>query len=163
MTKAVEIRGIISLCAVEAYRRNFGDGVEDAVKRCEFNPLYYLALRMYFDTVPFHIREGHKEFLTPIALLHPYHSECIRTQRGAFTMFPNYIAPDKAKDMYKNRKIDIRSMERQTLIQDCLIVIYILNPNRVAEDMLQSGVRRSELYPDIQTYADIIETQEYYC
>lgn len=159
----LEIRGIISLCAVEDYRRNFGGDVEEAVKRCEFNPFYYLALRMYSDAIPYSIREGQEEFLPPIALLHPYHSERIRTQRGAFTMFPNYIVPDKAKDMYRNRKIDIRSMERQTLIRDCLKVIYILNPNRVAEDMLQSGVRRSELYPDIQTYADIIETQRYYC
>lgn len=157
-----EIKGIISLCAIEDYRRNFGGGVESAVKRYEFNPFYFLALKMYSDAVPYDIGDGRREFLPPIAILHPYHSERIRTQRGAFTMFPNYIVNDKAEDFYKNRDIDVRAMEWQALIQDCLKAIYILNPHRIAKDMVQSGVRRSELYPDIQTYADIIETQEYY-
>ena len=53
-------------------------------------------------------------------------------------------------------------MEEQPYISDCLKVIYIINPNQVAKELMLSGERRSELYPDIQTYADIIETQEYY-
>lgn len=158
----LEIRGIISLCAVEDYRRTLGGRAEKAANSHELNPFYYLAMRMYSDAIPCDIGDGQRAFLPPIALLHPYHSERIRTQRGAFTMFPNYIVSDKAEDLYKSRGIDIRAMEYQKLIQDCLKVIYILNPNRVAQDMMQSGVRRSELYPDIQTYADIIETQEYY-
>lgn len=53
-------------------------------------------------------------------------------------------------------------MKRQAYIQDCLKVIYILNLNEVARELTQSGVRRSELYLDIQIYPDIIETQKYY-
>ena len=48
----------------------------------------------------------------------------------------------------------------------CIVLAHmqmdIINLNQVAKELMLSGERRSELYPDIQTYADIIETQEYY-
>lgn len=158
----IEIKGIISLCAIEDYRKNLGPKLNDAVDGFEFNPFYYLALRIYSDALPFEIQDPKMEILPPIALLHPYHSSRIRAQRGAFTMFPNYVITEKAEEMCRNRQKDIRSMEEQPYISDCLKVIYIVNPNQVAKELMLSGERRSELYPDIQTYADIIETQKYY-
>lgn len=157
-----EISGILSLCAIEDYRKALGVHLEEAVKGFEFNPFYYLALKIYADALPFIIENPKMTILPPIALLHPYHSNRIRTQRGAFTMFPNYMAMGKAKELNKNRGIDVRFMEQQDYISDCLKVIYILDSHRVAKDLMISGERRSEIYPDIQTYADIIETQEYY-
>lgn len=158
----IEIKGLISLCAIEDYRKNLGSKLEDAVKAFEFNPFYYLALRVYSDALPFEIQDPEMEILPPIALLHPYHSSRIRTQRGAFTMFPNYVVKGKAEQMCIKRHKDIRNMDEQPYISDCLKVIYIINPNQVAKELMLSGERRSELYPDIQTYADIIETQKYY-
>lgn len=158
----IDIKGIISLCAIEDYRKNLGERLSLAVKSYEFNPFYYLALRIYSDALPFEIYDPQMEILPPIALLHPYHSSRIRAQRGAFTMFPNYVVSGKAEKMCRYRHKDIRNMEEQPYISDCLKVIYIINPNQVAKELMLSGERRSELYPDIQTYADIIETQEYY-
>ena len=158
----IEIKGLISLCAIEDYRKNLGSRLTDAVKSFEFNPFYYLALRIYSDALPYEIQDPEKNILPPIALLHPYHSSRIRTQRGAFTMFPNYVVSGKAKQMCEHRHMDIRNMEEQSYIKDCLKVINVINPNQVAKELMLSGERRSELYPDIQTYADIIETQKYY-
>lgn len=158
----LEIRGIISLCAIEDYRKNLGSGFMDAVKSFEFNPFYFLALKMYSDALPFEVNDVKRKILPPIAILHPYHSERIRVQRGAFTMFPNYVLSPKVEAMCKNRKMDVRNMEEQWFIQDCLKVIYIIDPHRVAKDLMLSGERRSVLYPDINVYADIIETNEYY-
>ena len=100
-----EISGILSLCAIEDYRKALGVHLEEAVKRFEFNPFYYLALKIYADALPFIIENPKMTILPPIALLHPYHSNRIRTQRGAFTMFPNYMAMGKAKELNKNRGI----------------------------------------------------------
>lgn len=158
----LEIRGVISLCTIEDYRKTLGIDMDAAVRRYEMNPFYYLALKMYSDALPYSIKDWKKPFLPPMAVLHPYHSERIRIQRGAFTMFPNYIVSEKAKNFYQNRKIDIRAMDQQAYIEDCLKVIYILNPDKMARELMQSGARRSDLYPDIQVYADIIETKEYY-
>lgn len=157
-----EIKGIISLCALEDYRRNYGSQLLQSVKSFEFNPFYYMALRMYSDGLPFPVEDITGDILPPIAILHPYHSERIRAQRGVFTMFPNYILNDKVEKFSKRRKIDIREMERQKYIEECLAVIYINDANTVAKELMISGERRSELYPDIETYADIIETKKYY-
>ncbi len=158
----IDIRGILSLCVLEDYRRIIGERVAERVKSYEFNPFYYMVLRMFSDAFPFVITDSSKTPIPPLAVLHPYHSERIRAQRGAFTIFPNYVLEGRSKDMAKYRGIDIRQMERQPYIWDCLRVIYILNPNKVAEELIFTGERRSELYPDIQTYADIIETQKFY-
>ncbi len=158
-----EIKGVISLCALEDSRKSFGERFERAVHTFEFNPFYYLALSIYSDAVPYSIETYDQEILPPIALLHPYHSNRIRTQRGAFTMFPNYFVEEQVEKKCKNRKRDIRNMEEQDYISDCLKVIYIINPHEIARELMISGERRSELYPDIQTYADMIETQKYYC
>lgn len=159
----LEIKGVISLCALEDYRKSFGEGFKRAVYTFEFKPFYYLALRIYSDAVPYSIETYDQEILPPMALLHPYHSNRIRTQRGAFTMFPNYFLEEGVEKKCKNRNRDIRNMEEQDYISGCLKVIYIINPHEIARELMLSGERRSELYPDIQTYADMIETQKYYC
>lgn len=162
----IDIKGILSLCAIEDYRKTLGSYIVNAVNSYEFNPFYYLALRMYSDALPVKISDYGKnggKILPPIALLHPYHSERIRAQRGAFTMFPNYVLEGKANAMLKYRKIDGRDMINQQYISDCLHVIYIHNAKNVAKTLLYGGERRSELYPDLQVYADLIETKKYYC
>lgn len=158
----LDIKGIISLCAIEDYRKNLGSGFIDAVNSFEFNPYYFLALKMYSDALPFEVNGIDDKILPPIALLHPYHSERIRAQRGVFTMFPNYVLSEEVEKMCKNRKVDIRNMEEQWYIRNCLKVIYIVDPHRVARELLLSGERRSVLYPDINVYADIIETNKYF-
>lgn len=158
----IEIQGILSLCVLEDYRASLGAELEQYVKNLQFNPFYYTALRVYSDGLPYIISDEKEHILPPLAILHPYHSERIRSQRGVFTIFPNYILGASAQEYISKRKIDIRAMENQPYINDCLACINILNPSKVAETLIKSGGRRTELYPDIQNYADVIETKDYY-
>lgn len=94
---------------------------------------------MFSDALLFGVNDVKEKILPPIALLHPYHSERIRVQRGVFTMFTNYVLPEKMEAMCKNRKMDVRNMEEQWFIQDCLKVIYIIDQHRVAKDLMLSS------------------------
>lgn len=161
--KDIEISGIVSLCVLEDHRKSVGAQLSHHVTSFEMNPFYYMILRLYSDAIPFEIHDYKDIILPPIAVLHPYHSERIRNQRGVFTAFPNYVLSKKVKSYITNRKHDIRIMEEQTLIESCLYEIKIVAPGKLAGELLASGERRGELYPDVETYANIIETQKFYC
>lgn len=158
----IEIQGILSLCVLEDYRNILNTLFENYVNSYQFNPFYYMILRMYSDATPYIIEDETQTILPPLAILHPYHSERIRAQRGVFTIFPNYILENKAEEYFIKRKIDIRAMEKQTYISDCIACINILDPSAVAEGLIKNGERRTEIYPDIQRYSDVIETQKYF-
>lgn len=170
----IEISRIVSLSVLEDYRENAGGSMRERVQKGEFNPFHYLVLRLYSDAVPYEISDTvansimsdepdkRLEILPPMAVLQPYHSERIKTQRGTFTIFPNYVLGARAESMAKRRNVDLREMQRQELVKNCLAKISILHPNRVAEQLLMSGERRTELYPDMDAYVELIETQRYY-
>lgn len=156
----VEIDGIISLCVLEAYRRTNLSRMEHMVESGEMNPFFYLISRYYSDALSITIDQP-GDYLPPLAILQPYHSERIRTQRGTFTIFPNYILSTNA-NRARGFGCDLRSMEMQHMISDCLYNVRILNPSKVAKELLDSGERRSALYPDIEIYAQIMETAQYH-
>ena len=128
----------------------------------EFNPFYYICLRYYSDAFPADVKDGKYDVLPPLAVLQPYHSERIRAQRGAFTIFPNYTLSQNAKKLYDVAKHDVRKMENQINIQDCLVKINLLNPIKIARSLILSGERRSELYPDVDVYTELIESEKFY-
>lgn len=156
------ISGILSLCALDDFRTANISRLTNLVKTMEFNPFYYLCLRYYSDALPTEINIGVDDILPPLAILQPYHSERIRAQRGVFTIFPNYILNGEAKEAYTISKYDARKMENQKYVQDCLVKINILNPVGIAKSLILSGERRSELYPDIDVYTELIESEKFY-
>lgn len=156
-----EISGIIGLGMLEKYRDSQGARFANCVKSFEFNPFYYLVLRLYTDALPFHIDDVCK-MLPPLAIIQPYHSERIRTQQGTFTVFPNYILSESLKKLSQRRNIDVREMDRQSDIEKCMCKIEVLDAHRIAKELLNSGERVTQLYPDLDKYSQVIETSKYY-
>lgn len=150
--------GIISLSALEWIKRSFYGKEIKALERFELNPFFYLLLRYYSDGVPVKFAD-----LPPLAVIHPYHSQRIRAQKGAFTVFPYYI-PDAKTEKIRNMKIrhEPMSMENISCCQDLLYEIKITNPRRIARELLMTGERRGNLYPEMQVLSQEIENGAYY-
>ncbi len=157
----LEMSGIVSLCVLEDMRNLAGDQLLRRVASMEFNPFFYLILRYYTDALPICIRNENDRVLPPLAVLHPYHSERIRKQRGTFSVYPNYVFNHKMMDLYDQRHIDVRAMERQLEVDSLLSRIYIINPQQIAEELLYAGERRTELYPGLDDNAFFLETEGY--
>lgn len=157
-----EMQGIVSLCVLEGMRNMEEEQLLKKLMTYEFNPFYYLVLRYYTDALPICIRDQNQIFIPPLAILHPYHSERIRKQRGTFSIFPNYVFEDDMKGLLKCRNIDVREMERQVYINSLIHKIYIVNPREIAKELLYSGERRTELYPELDSYTSMLETSRFY-
>lgn len=155
----IEIDGIINLGVIDERRMDCAQELTKMVERMEFNPFFYLCLRLYADALPVEICKR-ENVLPPLAILHQYQSERIRAQRGVFTIFPNYTF-DQMNLKYKKLGYDRRIMENQPYIMGCLHEIRIINPNRVAKELLYSGERRTELYPENEYYAHTMEADQF--
>lgn len=152
------MNGIFCLAALEGLRTSYSDRVLNAVRNFEFNPFFYLLLRYYTDGTPVELG-----CLPPLAIIHPYHSQRIRAQKGAFTVFPHYI-PSAEQTELKKKGINtpLMAMENMSLCQDLLYEIRITNPNRIARELISSGERRGNLYPEMQVFSQDIENGEYF-
>lgn len=157
--KDISIDGLISVCTLDKYRSFLSSDLQTRLATGEFNPYFYLILRFYADALPVEVGVNNK-ILPPLAALQPYHSERIRTQRGAFTIFPNYFMNTDAQKM-NAINMNLLAIEAQTDLNDCLYCIRLCNPVQITKDLLYSGERRSELYPDVQAYAELIEANSF--
>lgn len=155
----IAIDGLISICTLDKYRSSLSGNLKKLVESREFNPYFYLLLRFYADSLPVEA-DPYKNLLPPLAALQPYHSERIRAQRGTFTIFPNYFMNSNAEQM-NSINMNILSIEAQKNLSDCFYCIRLCDPITIAEDLICSGERRTELYPDIQTYAELLETRTF--
>lgn len=93
--------------------------------------------------------------------MHQYQSERIRAKRGVFTIFPNYYLQGISK-AYKQIGIDCRVLENQSYVEECLFEIRITNPNQIAKELLYSGERRTELYPENEYYVHTLEASKFF-
>lgn len=136
---------LISLSSLEMIRKSYRGYEENALYNYELNPFFYLLLRYFSDGVP--VEQG---VIPPLAIIHPYHSTRIKSQKGVFTVFPFYI-PDNKYERIKNilGKAPSISMEYMKICMPYLHKIQILNPQKVAEELLLTGAKRSNLYPDM--------------
>lgn len=115
------------------------------------NPYFYLLARIYSDGYVLADRE-----LPPLCVVHPYHSERIKAQKGVFTVFPFY--EEKGKDaILRKNKINPDAMELNRMTEDCLYQILIKNPQQVALEMLENGMNDSWLYPEMPVVSSEIE------
>lgn len=157
-----EMAGIVSLCVLEDMRNISWGQLKNRIRGGEINPYYYLILRYYTDALPVCIERENQEILPPLAILHPYHSERIRKQRGVFTIFPNYVFSERIQELYDKRNIDVRVMEYQKSVNPLLSRIYITDAQKVAKELLYAGERRTELYPGLNDFANLLETTKFY-
>ncbi len=156
----VAINGIVSVCVLDEYCHYNAEHLENMIVSREFNPFFYLLVRYYADALPVEA-ELNKGLLPPLASIQPYHSERIRAQRGTFTIFPNYYRSDKAKQ-FAGTKMDVIALETQKGINDCFCNIRLCDPVRIAKELIYAGERWPEIYPDIQVYANYLETEKFF-
>lgn len=137
---------IIGLSALEVERNAYKGKEMEALKGFEINPFFYLLLRYYSDGVPVNLGK-----LPPLAIIHPYHSQRIKIQKGVFTVFPYYLPDEKMKKVWvQTGKYPSFGMEYMEQCIPCLQKIRIVNPERVAEELMLTGAKRGNLYPDMQ-------------
>lgn len=159
--KAV-IDGLIGLSVIESYRQANSSHLLEMLSRFEFNPFFYLLLRYFSDGICTPVLKVNQ--LPPLAIIHPYHSNRIKAQRGAFTVFPYYYSRSNEPSIndYKAMGTDLRAMEYQLNIRDCLFKIRICNADKLARELLQIGEKRSSIYPELERYANDIESESYH-
>lgn len=144
---------IIGLSALEVARAAYKGREMEALKSFEINPFFYLLLRYYSDGLPVELGE-----LPPLAVIHPYHSQRIKMQKGVFTIFPYYI-PDEKMEKIKDKTEAYPSFGMEYMKQ-CIPYLYkiqIVNPVKVAEELIMTGAKRGNLYPDMQNISLDIE------
>lgn len=115
------------------------------------NPYFYLLSRIYSDGFVLENRE-----LPPLCVVHPYHSERIKAQKGVFAVFPFYEEKEK-DDILRRNKINPDAMEFNPMTEGCLYQILIKNPQKVALEMLENGMNDSWLYPEMPVVSSEIE------
>lgn len=115
------------------------------------NPYYYLLSRIYSDGYVLKDRE-----LPPLCVVHPYHSERIKAQKGVFSIFPFYEEQSQYSNL-RNNNISPEAMEFNSMAADCLFKILIKNPQKIALQMLENGLNDSWLYPEMPVVSSEIE------
>jgi len=150
------ISGLVSLSVLNFMRMEAQSQFDTLIETSAFNPYFFLLLRYHLDGVG--VPAGS---LPPVASIHPYHSSRIEDQKGAFTSFPNYIINEKTDDI-RLSGMDICSMEMQEKADDYLYKIRLLNPYRIAEDLLVMGERYTSVYSEIEQYAVDLEAAKFH-
>ncbi len=155
--KEQNLSNIVSITALEDLKRSYLGREKEALLNMEFNPFFYILLRIYADGVP--IDYG---TVPPLAIIHPYHSQRIQAQKGVFTVSPYYIPNAMAKKiMGMNTGFNPMAMEYTPQCQDCLFEIQLTNPGKIAEQMRKIGHKSSDLYPDAQRTAQDMENMDF--
>lgn len=146
------INGIVCLSVLEDERHACGSRLFNLLQEHRFNPFFYLLLCYYADGIS--VKAGD---LPPLAVVHPYHSPRIQAQHGVFTVSPHYTIEEKEIGGLS----DMRAMESQPLLADCLFKVRITRPAKIARDLLIIGERHTSLYPELEKYSKDIEAKGY--
>ena len=154
---------LFNLPIIDTRIRNAGSHLLAMLKSFEINPFHFLLSRYYSDGILARIQDDKlDEILPPLAIVNQYHSDRIQAQRGVFTVFPMYQLEDQAKKLFNNCDIDLRNMDMQPAVEDCLYKLRIVNPFKMAEEMLNIGERLTSLYPELRHYAADLEARKYF-
>lgn len=146
---------MISLSSLEIIRKAYEGREYEALQSREMNPFFFLLLRFFSDGVPIA-----QDTIPPLSIIHPYHSPRIKGQRGVFTVFPYYVLNSQHKKMneYAGKGMQLPvSMEYMEQCKPHLYKIQILDPQNVAEELMLTGVKRGNLYPDMQSVSQDME------
>lgn len=152
--------GIINLGVLDECRRRRSSDIPGLLRTGEYNPFFFMCVRYYADALPVIVTKVERDVLPPLAVLHQYQNERIRSQRGTFTVFPNYFLKKEAEEC-RALHFDMRAMENQDFINDCLFEIRILDPRKVAKELMRTGSRQTEIYPESDSFARGIEARNF--
>lgn len=116
--------------------------------------LCYILIHIYLSTE----LRGIDQVL-PLAIVESYHSERIRAQKGAFTLFPYY---EESPQFVSAKKLNIQldAMEYMHLGNHFLHKIQLCNPDEIAYEVMSTGMNVSWLYPEMPVVANAIETRK---
>lgn len=120
------------------------------------NSIYYVLGRIYSDGFILENRE-----IPPLAVVHPYHSERIKAQKGVFTVFPFY-KEENGDEKLRKLGINPDAIDNNTLAKDCLAKIIINNPTDIAGELIEHGMNDSWLYPEMPIVSSEIESHKVY-
>lgn len=120
------------------------------------NAVHYLLARIYSDGYILSDRT-----LPPLAVVHPYHSERIKAQKGVFTVYPYYQENEKDG---KIRKLGVNpdALENNLMAKSCLCKIVLHRPQKIARQILLNGINGSWLYPEMPIISSEIENHKVY-
>lgn len=118
--------------------------------------LSYLLVHVYMDTKLWKVGE-----VLPLSIVEPYHSERIRAQIGAFSIFP-YYEKDNLYQTAKGMNISLDAMEYMHLGNQFLHRILLCNPDEIAFEVMNSGCNVTWLYPEMPIVANTIEQRKIY-
>lgn len=161
--KDISLDRIFSLCVIDDSIKNNLARLPKMLKTGEFNPFFYFISRIYSDAFPAYIDDSNPklELLPPLAILHPYQSERIRAQRGTFTIFPVYQETERIS-FYKSRNKDYRAMDINPMLSDCLYCIRLMDPENISKEILLTGARHTQLYPDNEFFVHTLEAKTFH-
>lgn len=153
---AQHLKGIFNLSSIlsdtEAMRsKKFNQYIEQGDL---YNGLFFLILNIYLSSNLQEIRD-----VMPLAIVESYHSERIKAQRGAFTIFPYY----KENAQYASASklgIPLDAMEYMSNCNQNLYKILLCNPEEIAYEIMNAGLNVSWLYPEMPVVANAIEKRE---
>ena len=108
------------------------------------NPYFYLLSRIYSDGILLDNRD-----LPPLSVIHPYHCERIKSQKGVFSVFPFYREHRSDNAIRKKLGYNPDGMNYNHMAQNCLCQIIIQDPQKTAYQMMKNGMYDSWLYPEM--------------
>ena len=155
--KTRHLEGIFNLSTIEKRIENLGH--EELLSLLangeEFECLFYVLYQVYLTS-----KKWELDKVMPLAVVESYHSERIRAQRGAFTIFPYYKDEKKMKRL---RKVDIflDAMENMGKGNQFLHKIRICNQEEIAFEVMNAGMNSSWLYPEMPVVANTIENRDF--
>lgn len=116
--------------------------------------IFYLLMYLYIGTAPMELDD-----LMPVSIIESYHSERIRAQKGAFSIFP-YYKEDKTFKSAKKMGIYLDAMENMHQGNMHLQKILLCDPDKIAFEVMNAGLNVTWLYPEMPVVANAIEQRK---
>lgn len=145
------LNGIVNLSAINDEVIRERRRLKEMICNGEMNPFFYLLSRIYSDGFLLDNRE-----LPPLAVVQSYHSERIKAQKGVFAVFPHYRETEFDAQL-RNAQFDPNGMQNMLKAANYLDRIDLLQPGKIAKELVKNGVRDSWLYPENPIVANEIE------
>lgn len=116
--------------------------------------IFYFLMFVYMNTRPVKITD-----VLPLSIVESYHSDRIRAQKGAFSIFPYYEETPQIQSL-KRLQMYPDSMENMSLGNKYLHKILLNNPDKIAFEVMNAGLNISWLYPEMPVVANAIENRK---
>lgn len=153
MKSAQHLKGIFNLSSIVGELR--GMSPEDLNRQLAHGEyyycLFYFLMYVYIETKPLKLEDA-----MPLSIVESYHSERIRAQKGAFSIFP-YYEEDANFQSAKKLNIYLDSMENMDKGNSCLHKILLCEPDKIAFEVMNAGLNVTWLYPEMPVVANTIE------